>query len=75
MKHEDAHMGMERMMKVLLIIFMWFNGGGSHTQQHEIEDMETCLKIIQKSKLIVSNGNESEAMAAMYCAPAPLFKD
>ena len=62
-------------MKTLLIIFMWFNGGGSHTEQHQIKDMETCLKIMERSKLIVSNGNESEAMAAMYCSPIPLVKD
>lgn len=62
-------------MKVLLVIFMWFNGGGSHTERHEIKDMETCLNIIEKSKLMVSNGNESEAMAVMFCAPIPLVKD
>lgn len=55
-------------MKVFLIIFMWFNGGGSSTKQHEIKDMDTCLQIVEKSKLVVSSGAESEAMATMYCA-------
>ncbi len=57
------------MTKVFLIIILYFNGGGTQIYQHEMPGYETCFMAVEKAKLDVSHGDESEAMAIMYCSP------
>ena len=34
---------------------------------HEMPDLKTCYEAIEKSKVVVSNGGDSESSVTLYC--------
>jgi len=63
--------------KVYLVVATLANTGVSSFtfDYHEVEDMDQCLRIVDRAKISVAQGGDAEASIAIYCAPDKREKD
>lgn len=56
-------------MQWFLYIILTTSAAGSqdHVRRTPMPDKATCLEVLEKSRISVPNGNESEGGYAMYC--------
>lgn len=59
---------MSTIVAVYLIMVIRHAGNGVVVQSHPMPSWEECYRAVKESKVLVSNGDENEAVAVLYCA-------
>ncbi|UOF79394.1 hypothetical protein [Caudoviricetes sp.] len=57
------------MKTIVILVYIFTTSGGVVTEKkYEVDNMETCLAIVHKSRILIPRGGDAESTVSLFCA-------